>query len=384
MYADSAFEPVRPTRVLMTADTLGGVWVYALELIAALREYAVDVVLVTMGDHLSRSQTAQLAGLDNVELHETSYKLEWMNDPWRDVAACGDDLLKIESETRPDVVHINGYSHAALEFNAPVLVVGHSCVYSWSRAVRHCRPGDEWLDYFRAVRRGLGAADAVTAPTWTMLKTLQEFYGPFRSAEPIYNGRVFPFKRRPKKPLVFSAGRLWDEAKNIGALEQAAGSLAWPICVAGQNIHPNGGVADFNNLQMLELLTQQQMALWMAAASIFAMPSRYEPFGLSALEGAICGCALVLGDIPSLREVWGATALYASPDDPDAITCQIERLIEDPHLLRLYAARAAERARFFSVDRMAAGYLRLYTDLLKEADSEASIMEQYAGAKSPA
>ncbi len=36
------------------------------------------------------------------------------------------------------------------------------------------------------------------------------------------------------------------------------------------------------------------------------LPARYEPFGLSVLEAALSGCALVLGDIPSLRES-GAT-----------------------------------------------------------------------------
>ena len=50
-------------------------------------------------------------------------------------------------------------------------------------------------------------------------------------------------------------------------------------------------------------------------AAIYALPARYEPFGLSALEAALSGCALVLGDIPSLREVWGDAAVFVPPDD---------------------------------------------------------------------
>jgi len=384
MYAEPALESVRPCKVLMTADTFGGVWVYALDLIESLANYGVEVVLVTMGERLSRSQAAQIASLHNVRLYETPYRLEWMNDPWRDVDLCGRYLLEIEAHTCPDVVHINGYAHAALPFEVPVLVVGHSCVYSWFRAVHRCGPGAEWLEYFRAVRHGLAAADLVTAPTRTMLKWLGEIYGPFRAAEHVYNGRAFTHACRPKEPLIFSAGRLWDDAKNISALDYVAASLPWPIHIAGEKRHPDGRVADFSNVHMLGMLSPEEVASRMSAASIFVLPSRYEPFGLSALEAAICGCALVLGDIPSLREVWGEAALYAASDDPDAITYQIRRLIDDPDLLAFYAAKAARRAGFFTVERMAAGYMRLYGELLKEADSEEALMEQYAGARSPA
>ena len=57
------------------------------------------------------------------------------------------------------------------------------------------------------------------------------------------------------------------------------------------------------------------LARKMAEASIYALPARYEPFGLSALEAALSGCALVLGDIPSLREIWGPAAIYVPADD---------------------------------------------------------------------
>jgi hypothetical protein len=52
-------------------------------------------------------------------------------------------------------------------------------------------------------------------------------------------------------------------------------------------------------------LEASELAGWMHRAAIYALPARYEPFGLSALEAAQAGCALVLGDLSSLREVWG-------------------------------------------------------------------------------
>ena len=45
-------------------------------------------------------------------------------------------------------------------------------------------------------------------------------------------------------------------------------------------------------------------------SAIYLCASRYEPFGLAPLEAALCGCALVLRDLPSLREIWGNSALF--------------------------------------------------------------------------
>jgi glycosyltransferase involved in cell wall biosynthesis len=102
----------------------------------------------------------------------------------------------------------------------------------------------------------------------------------------------------------------------------------------------------------------------MARAAIYAAPARYEPFGLSALEAALCGCALALGDIPSLREVWGEAAVFVPPDDAEALRDVLEGLIANARLRREYAARARRRALEYSPRRMADGYLAAYSELM--------------------
>jgi glycosyltransferase involved in cell wall biosynthesis len=102
----------------------------------------------------------------------------------------------------------------------------------------------------------------------------------------------------------------------------------------------------------------------MGRAGIYALPARYEPFGLSVLEAALAGCALVLGDIPSLREVWGESALYVAPDDHDALAHGLQRLIEDEALRERCAAAARARALTYTPQRMAAGYMEVYSDML--------------------
>ena len=70
-------------RVLMTADTVGGVWTYALELARALEGDA-EIVLATMGAPLSSDQWDEARALPNLEIYESRYRLEWMNAPWHD------------------------------------------------------------------------------------------------------------------------------------------------------------------------------------------------------------------------------------------------------------------------------------------------------------
>src|SRR5258708_7956963 len=113
-------EPFPVRRVLMTADTVGGVWAYALELARRLARVGAAVALVTMGPPPSAAQRAEVAEIPGLELHPTRFKLEWMDDPWDDVERAGRWLLALEAWARPDLVHLNGYAHAALPWRAPV------------------------------------------------------------------------------------------------------------------------------------------------------------------------------------------------------------------------------------------------------------------------
>ena len=49
------------TRVLMTADCVGGVWTYALDLAESLGDFGVEVLLATMGQRPSHAQAGQAA-----------------------------------------------------------------------------------------------------------------------------------------------------------------------------------------------------------------------------------------------------------------------------------------------------------------------------------
>ncbi len=347
-------------RVLMTADTLGGVWNYSVELMRALPE--IEFALCTMGAPLSPSQNEDLTALANVCLFASSCKLEWMDDPWRDVDAAGNWLLEIAAEFQPDIIHLNGYAHAPLPWHAPVVLVAHSCVLSWWRAVKREHAPARLDEYRERVPAGLRAADVVVAPSRAMLESLRENYDAAFTSRIIYNGcdssRLFP---ATKQPRILVAGRVWDQAKNLRALDAVTPMVEWPVEIAGDLSPPAGGLVALQNARVLGRLDAAQLAQAMASAAIFAAPARYEPFGLSILEAALSGCALVLGDILSLRELWNDAAVFVDPDDHIALANALNRLSSDDDLRLDFSRRTREQALTFSVEKMATSYRDLYS-----------------------
>jgi glycosyltransferase involved in cell wall biosynthesis len=353
-----------PERILMTADAVGGVWTYGIALAREMAQRGVQTTLAVMGPSPSPSQRceATAAGVDVVD---RPYRLEWMDDPWDDVERAGEWLLEVEDRLDPDVIHLNGYAHAALPWRAPAVVVAHSCIRSWWRAVKKETPPAAIDRYTTAVAAGLSSADAIVAPSGAMGRALKIEYGIARPVSTIANGlppTVAP-ARVAKEPMVLAAGRAWDPAKNIQAICDVAGALSWPVYVAGDCRAPAGTAVDLPPAHVLGQLPQSELQQWYHRASIYVLPARYEPFGLSVLEAARAGCALVLGDIDSLRENWEGAAVFVDPDDRDELSRAISHLIAAPGERLAFARRAQARATAFTISRTADSYLRAYAAL---------------------
>jgi len=358
-----------PRSVLMTADAVGGVFTYALRLGALLTERGIDVHLATMGPRPSEAQRRAVRDA-RIVLHESELRLEWMEDPWRDVDEASAWLLNLERALEPDVVHLNGYCHGALSFRAPVVIVAHSCVLSWWRAVHGEEAPPEWDEYRRRVRRGLEAAGLVMAPTRAMLGCIEREYGTPSRAVVVHNA-VPPqddVRVTERADFILSAGRLWDEAKNVAALEAVADRLPFPVFLAGADDIGREGRKREGSARHLGLLSPEDLRRWMSRAAIYALPARYEPFGLSVLEAAHAGCALVLGDIESLRELWADAAYFVPPNDQEALLDALTTLCRNPSLRRRLAQRALDRARCFRPSTMVEAYLREYANLIRERD----------------
>jgi len=367
-----------PRRMLMTADAVGGVWDYALELCRGLAASGIEVLLAVMGPAPEARQAAAAASLWGVELLAAPFRLEWMQDPWSDVAAASEWLEDLALRRGCELAHLNGYTHGTLSIPIPRVVVGHSCVLSWWRAVKGEPAPADWARYRHEVTSGLRRADRIVAPTCWMLNALEEHYGPLPPGEVIYNGRSSEaYGPAPdKETFVLCAGRLWDEAKNAAAVARVAGRLPWPVKIAGATAPLDGeGGASWpaGAATLLGKLSAERLQRLYARAAIYALPARYEPFGLTVLEAALSECALVLGDIPTLRELWDGAALFVPPEDDDALETALLTLMNQPELAAFLASRARRRAVRFSSTSMVKRYLALYRGLMAAAGTREAL-----------
>ncbi len=214
-------------KVLMTTDTVGGVWVYSLELCKALAQYDVQVHLVALGGWPSPAQQVQAEKIPNVTFYKSDFKLEWMKDPWEDVERSRKWINCIYQTVKPDVVHFNNYAHVEEEWAAPALTVFHSCVQTWWQAVKGIKAPHEWDHYSEIVQESLQASDIVIAPTKAILARAQDAHSFTSETKVIPNGRRLPSEATaPKEEFILCMGRMWDEAKNLPLLSKNSRTFA--------------------------------------------------------------------------------------------------------------------------------------------------------------
>ncbi len=101
-----------------------------------------------------------------------------------------------------------------------------------------------------------------------------------------------------------------------------------------------------------------------ANARVFVFPSRYEGFGLPALEAMASGTPTVLCRSSSLPEVGGDAARYFDPGDDAGLAAQIEEILTDPALAATLSERGREHAAAFTWERTASQTAEVYREVL--------------------
>jgi glycogen synthase len=388
-----------PVRILLTTDVAGGVWSYTEELYDALVGRSHEVALVSLGGEPSRGQRLWLRSRPELLFTALPHALEWMPEPEPSLSRSADALRSAADRFRPDVIHLNQFFYGASDLGAPKLVVAHSDVVSWWRAVKAEEPpADAWFHRYRGwVEAGLAGAGARAAPSGWMARQAMEIYGA-APVEVVHNARSparFPRGTATRDPVAVTAGRLWDEGKGVGDMVAAAAllerrrraELPAPVVVAGPARHPAGG-RDFPTrspgLRWAGILPSDGMTALLRRAAVYVATSRYEPFGLAPLEAALSGCALVMTNIPTFRELWDGAALFYEPGDSAALAEILRKLLDAPGRREPLAdaayARALDR---FAPDRMAAAYETIYRRLQAASPNPPSPAERRAGVERP-
>jgi glycogen(starch) synthase len=273
-----------------------------------------------------------------------------------------DWVSSVSAAFGPDVVHLADARHANLPWGAPVLVEADPCLGEG----RRWKSEHNEIDRFdrRQVAAGLVAADLVVASTRSGLEELSRFYGPFEATFLIPTGCSPRIRRaRRKTQTIFSVAERGD--LESGLWDRIAPCLDWPVSVAtgfdGAVSGPGAGCVEH-----LGTLPPAVLNARLDSAAIYGAPSRHMPAGDLILQAASRGCALVLGDLPGLREHWEGAAVFIPPHEEEAWCGLLQLLIYDESARRELGFRARIRARRFSARARAKRCLGAYECLLSK------------------
>jgi glycogen(starch) synthase len=388
-------------RVLLTTDTVGGVWTFTRELSEGLVRLGHAVTLVSVGRGLSAAQGTWCEHMSRSHGEAFRYvacaaPLEWEVDNSQAYEEAAGLLMNIAADSPPDIFHSSQFCFGCLPLDIPRIITAHSDVLSWAAACRtEGLAPSEWLSqYCSLVTKGLAGAAAVAAPTCWMLNALRAHFQFSCRSKIILNGRSLPaistVEQRHMQAI--SVGRMWDEAKNLSMLRSV--KYAMPIIVAGEMYAMDGDHAASRCVDAAEELrdnfitvgvkTQEEILELFQQSAIYIAASVYEPFGLAPLEAALCGCAIVANDIESLREIWGDAALYFT--GAAELDHLLSHLRESPRALAQAQQQSYSRALQLTSASMVSGYLALYSHLLEGRAAQlrpqhGNVVEEFAYVK---
>jgi glycogen synthase len=282
--------------------------------------------------------------------------------------------LPVVRRWRPDVIHAHDWLVAqtavtlAQATGAPVVATLHA-----TEAGRHGgqlrQPLNVAID---SIERWLAraAAAVITCSTAMHDEVTRQFAVPGDRLHVIPNGidasrwtarphakAELRARLAPDGPLLVFAGRLTHE-KGVETLLRAVPPLrdAHPglrLAIAGTGLHEPALRALTRRLRIaravefLGFVAETELPALLGAADAVIVPSRYEPFGIVALEAACAGGPLVVAERGGLRDLAAVGVALASfpPGDVDALGAAVGKLLVDPLAARRSAARAGRLVR---------------------------------------
>jgi glycosyltransferase involved in cell wall biosynthesis len=214
----------------------------------------------------------------------------------------------------------------------------------------------------RAIRRDFGVRRDRLEMVWNGLDT--ELYSPDPSVA-------------RSESEILCVGRASDPNKGIRTLIAALAKLPPPARLTLVDAGSSGedarkwarsaGCAD--RLDITGRIPNEELVNLYRRAALLVVPSRYEGFGLPAVEAMACGTPVVAasaGALPEVLEV-GRGGVLVPRDDPEALAKAVAALLEQPELRKEMGSRARPLVEAtFSWSRVAERTARIYHEVLRE------------------
>ncbi len=148
-------------------------------------------------------------------------------------------------------------------------------------------------------------------------------------------------ENRIEEKLVIAGGRGW----------------LWEPIVEKINANKDNGVT------YLEYVPQDDLPKLYSGATLLALPSIYEGFGLPPLEAMACATPVVVSNISSLPEVVGDAGVLVDPNSVNSIAGGLLKVLANRHLQADMATKGLARAKQFNWETTAREILTLFESI---------------------
>jgi glycosyltransferase involved in cell wall biosynthesis len=369
-------------RVAIEASILAlppsGTATYVRSLSAALRASEPDLDLHLLEPDWQDRDGSRL--VDRLRHDRRWRRLSW--DAWGSARAA--------RRANPDILHVPQFA-APLWSPCPLVVTLHDAIPFVLPEYRGSRPS---RIHARLMQRTTGRAKIVLTPSQAAAADLIRVLGvpaerirvTPEAADPIYRPDGDPARLAEVRDrfgigerYAFNVGGL-DARKNLPLLVEAFArllpTLSEPVdlVIAGaahtdnpalypslQPIVDRLGVAD--RVQLVGRISEEDKLALYRGADLYVTPSRYEGFGLTALEAMSCGVPTIAANRTSLPEVVGDGGLLVEPTVDDLATA-MRSVLTDSDLARWLRAKGLEQAATFSWEETARLTLAAYDEVI--------------------
>ena len=182
----------------------------------------------------------------------------------------------------------------------------------------------------------------------------------------------------PEKFALCVGDVTWN--KNLPRLIEAVKKINIPLVMVGNALVKtdvdisNPWNKDFNKvlklvdgdkrIMRLGFVSKEELVLLYSVATVFAMPSLYEGFGLPLLESMSCECPVVTSKGGSIPEIAGEACKYVDAYDVDSIAKGISEVFNDESLQQELSKKGLTQSKKFTWTKTAEGTMGVYRSVV--------------------
>ena len=123
-----------------------------------------------------------------------------------------------------------------------------------------------------------------------------------------------------------------------------------------------------DRIDFLGRISDSEKMDFLGNALFVVMPSRFEGWGIVAIESGACGKTVIAANIPGLNDaiIHNKTGILVEPDRSDLLALEIDKLLENKEERKRFSNNARNRAKDFNWDKITEEHERFYMEVLKD------------------